>query len=123
MFCVWLNFAIVFTVFPGVAITKKIYGMDNAWNATTLIMIYNLSDTIGKMLTSRNIYSNTSATILVFVRLIFIYFFVILALDTEIPLVGSNLFAILNMLLFGLTTGYSTGSHMNLAPAKVNTEL
>jgi len=110
-------------MFPGVAITKKIYGMDNAWNATTLILIYNLSDTIGKMSTSKNIYSDRSATILVFLRLFFIYLFVILALDTQIPIIGSDIFAILNMFLFGFTTGYSTGSHMNLAPAKVNTEL
>lgn len=82
MFCIWLNFAIVFTIFPGVAIMKNIYGLDSAWNATILVFIYNLSDTLGKMATSKVIYSDLSATILVFFRLVFIYIFVLLGLGT-----------------------------------------
>ena len=37
--------------------------------------------------------------------------------------ISDDWFTYLNMILFALTTGYSTGSHMNLAPQKVHTEL
>lgn len=55
------------------------YGLDAAWNATTLIIIYNMFDTVGKMSASYKFYNNFSASLLVFLRLIFIYFFVAMA--------------------------------------------
>ncbi len=126
MFCVWLNFAIVFTVFPAVAIMKNISGLSAAWTNTILIFIYNLGDTIGKMSTSKQYYNTVSATILVICRLAFVALFAMVAYfqgSRAIPVISEDWFAYVNMALFALTTGVSTGSHMNLAPQKVTSEL
>lgn len=126
MFCVWLNFAIVFTVFPAVALMKNLSGLDAAWGNTILIFIYNLGDTLGKMSTSKNFYNTVSATTVVLGRLSFIALFVLIAFyqgDRSVPVISEDWFAYLNMALFALSTGFSTGSHMNLAPQKVSTEL
>lgn len=126
MFCVWLNFAIVFTVFPAVAIMKNLSGLSAAWTNTILIFIYNLGDTIGKMSSQKQFYNTLSATVLVVARLAFVVLFAMVAYyqgDRSIPVISEDWFAFLNMALFALTTGLSTGSHMNLAPQKVTSEL
>lgn len=56
---------------------------------------------------------------LVIGRLVFIASFVLIAIyqsPRTLGIVSEDWFTYCNMALFALTTGYSTGSHMNLAP-------
>lgn len=102
-----------FTVFPGVMFNCKLRFIESIlsdsnlilpWTFWTIIMIFNICDTIGKLLVDTKLgqVSDAFAYILSFARLfIFADFFLV-----KFNVYQSDWFNLLNIILFGLTNGY-----------------
>lgn len=122
-FIVGLIYVQTFMMFPGVSLKKEISGISKAWNATILIFVFNVFDTIGKYFSSwRRFYSKKSTIYLVLIRFVFFAFFLLMAGRDDIAIISDDWFAIVNIALFSLFNGYTTSCSMVLAPEECENE-
>lgn len=70
-----------FTVFPGLALEQPIYGLDDNWTASILVLTFNLADMISKYITAFTIFHNYKLNLsLIIFRFLFILSFILMVL-------------------------------------------
>jgi len=125
-FLLTLNYLLTFIVFPGVCIQGKLFSLSPALNGNTLMLIFNVCDTIGRY--GPNIFSigkNNISTI-VFFRFIFVLTFSLIAISVNVSFLGffgNSFFVIINMMLFSITNGYNTSIIFSTGPSLVSDDL
>jgi len=109
-----------FMMFPGVMLLKEMSFLNDTWKTVLLAATFNVFDVVGKSLTNyRQYYNSASTTVLVFGRFVFFMPFILMALNMDIPIIGTDYFPFVNIALFALTNGYATSSCFILGPEYV----
>jgi len=111
-----------FVVFPGAFLNEHFTFMDNfEWYFITVILIFNVFDTIGRKLAN---YINLPANVIIvlsYSRILILILTIILTQtdDNGVPILDSNAVKIINLVLFSITNGYTSTQCCMKAPSYV----
>ena len=93
--------------------------MDLSYHTTIVVLVYNTFDTMGKLGSSRIIYSNKSISIIVLARVLFIPILLYLINDTNQS--DSTYWTLMGVLvILSFSEGYCAGALIQLAPRMVD---
>ena len=121
-------YIVTFALFPNASINQKMFGLEGDYSTNTVILVYNVFDTIGRYLVAKvkptkklNLIVNLGRTILLF-TLVFNYY-----CQQEIKGPGWNInvtsiLLIINVGLLAVTNGIGTTLCFGLAPNQVEDE-
>jgi equilibrative nucleoside transporter 1/2/3 len=118
-----INYLQTFMLFPGITLLQtSTFLTDKSWAGLMYITIYNLFDSVGKLLTEyRKAYNFWTITILFFLRFVFYYSFYLIV-STDNAITNQDWFRILNTALFAASNGYVTSALFVLASEKARSE-
>ena len=83
--------------------------------------LYNLGDVIGKYLCQFKIYSLNNIYWIVISRFLFFFTFLMISYKKNNSFFQNDIFAYVNILIFAITNGYSTGGIMYTGHLKAKT--
>lgn len=116
------TYIVTFALFPNASLKQNLFNMDGAYGSNTIILIYNVFDTIGRYLVSKitptkklNIIVILSRSILLF-TLIFNYY---CQKQLEWNIIQTSILLIINVGLLAATNGMGTTLCFGLAPNQV----
>ncbi len=118
-------YIITFSLFPSCSIRQKLFNTGK-YNATTIITIYNICDTIGRSIVSKIRPTKILSYIIILCRaiLLFTFFFVYYcAQRLNMGLALSSILLIVNVSILALTNGAGTSLCLGIAPTLVPDEL
>jgi len=96
-----------FLLFPGMALSYRIFGLDDAWNGVVLLLIFNIFDAMGRYCSLlRYFYGKWALVILILLRFLFIASFFTLFNNYDVAVMNTGYFAVANMVVFAFTNGY-----------------
>ena len=103
-------------MFPGEALKKKLEFANDSWSPLLIISVYNISDTVGKLLASPSIFLNGPLSIIgFFIRWIFVISTIVIGTGYKVPsylsFIHEDWAALLNMFLVGTTNGFCNACH------------
>jgi len=117
----FLNYAISFTVFPGIMQQKPIAFLSSDWKLVSMLATFNFFDVVGKNLAQhRSKYTKWIIFAVVFSRFIYDVLFVLQALPLSVAVLNTAWFGYLNIALFGLTNGFATTALFIMGPEVVD---
>ena len=122
---VFLNYIVTFAVYPGASINQKLFSLTGAFNSNTVIMIYNVFDTLGRMLVSKMKPTKQLNMIIILARtvLLFTIVFNYYCQDKlEWNIVTTSILLIINVSILAATNGIATTLCFGLAPNEVENE-
>lgn len=122
---VFLNYLVTFAVYPGASINQKLFSLTGAFNSNTVIMIYNVFDTLGRMLVSKMKPTKQLNMIIILARtvLLFTIVFNYYCQDKlEWNIVTTSILLIINVSILAATNGIATTLCFGLAPNEVENE-
>jgi len=107
-------FLVTFIIFPGAFFDSHLNEMKNigsnefTWYSLTIILIFNVLDTVGRKLGGVFMVSSELTYILSFLRIVFVFTTIFIAkLDNKSDrFMENDGFKIINVVLFALTNGY-----------------
>lgn len=109
----WLVFAITFVVFPGVffqshfSFMKNLGGNEQAWYNLTIILLFNVLDTVGRKLGGLINISATMVYILSLARFVFICTTILIATKEDgNSFIETDTFKMINVLIFSFSNGF-----------------
>jgi hypothetical protein len=122
---VFLNYIVTFAVYPGASINQKLFSLTGAFNSNTVIMIYNVFDTLGRMLVSKMKPTKQLNMIIILARTVLLFTIVFNyycqdKLDWNI--VTTSILLIINVSILAATNGIATTLCFGLAPNEVENE-
>ncbi len=100
--------------------------MDDSYRTNTIIAFFNVFDTIGRKFPQILPLPKSKLTLLVFLRIIFLFTFPLVVGLTNNTWTSPTLLStitIINMVIFAFTNGYITSTAFSLAPDQVPGEL
>ncbi len=109
-------------LFPGVMLKQEIPNLDLSWKVVLLQATYNISDTIGKHLTHHVLLDRKAIFKLIFCRFIFYFTFITQAVTSGAPIIDDVWFTILNIVLFGVSNGFTTSAIFIFGPQEFEGE-
>ena len=116
------TYIVTFALFPNASLKQNLFNMDGAYGSNTIILIYNVFDTIGRYLVSKitptkklNIIVILSRSILLF-TLIFNYY---CQKQLEWNIIQTSILLIINVGLLAASNGMGTTLCFGLAPNQV----
>jgi len=117
MFVMYLQ---TFTLFPGVMLMRNTPTISESWKTIIMMTIFNAFDTLGRILSNyRARYNKTIVSIIVILRFVFFFTFIVQVVKPQMFLVNTLGFCFLNISIFGLTNGFVNGATFILAPEVV----
>jgi len=125
-FLIFLNYILTFIVFPGTAIQGNLFGLSPGLNVTTLMLVFNVFDTIGRYGPNYIKCEKKTVGYIVFSRFTFVMTFTLIAIAGGVKFLGffsNSFFVIINMALFATTNGFCTSALFTLGPGSVPNDL
>lgn len=118
-------YIVTFTLFPNASITQELFNIKNDYKINTIILIYNVFDTIGRYIVAKVEPTKKLNLIITLGRSILLFTLVFndycqKSLDLDINL--TSIFLILNVGLLAATNGISTTLCFGIAPNQVENE-
>ena len=117
---------VTFTVFPGTCLKPRFFSLKNGWASTTVMLIFNIFDTIGRQILS---FFKPRKSILYVVALSRIILVITLPLNVFSDRsekfgdrTGNGIFLVINMILLSFTNGLASSLAFALAPEQVENE-
>ena len=120
-----LNYIVTFTVYPGASINQKLFSLTGAFNSNSVIMIYNIFDTLGRIFVSKMKPTKKLNMIIILARtvLLFTIIFNYYCQDKlEWNIVITSILLIINVAILAATNGIATTLCFGLAPNEVENE-
>ena len=121
-----VTYIVTFTVFPGTCLKPRFFSLKNGWASTTVMLIFNIFDTIGRQILS---FFKPRKSILYVVALSRIILVITLPLNVFSDRsekfgdrTGNGIFLIINMILLSFTNGLASSLAFALAPEQVENE-
>ena len=124
LFGQFIIFLVTFSVFPGLTNKTTLTFIDDknyAWLVLTMVITFNLFDTIGRYSAGYSMLQipKIALLILIYCRVVFIGTFYLVSWKSQPHFIfASDWFKLLNMALFALTNGYCTTLGSVYAPAE-----
>ena len=113
----------LYAIFPGVILKKPMPGVDEEIKVVSIVMTFNVFQTIGKVLGKyRKYYTPSSVFGMVMFRFVLMGLIIAQAATTDIPIIDTVWFGYLTTAVFGLTLGFVIVALTVLAPERVDTE-
>ena len=122
-------YIITFALFPSCCIKQNLFGLKEynvSYNATTIITIYNVCDTIGRSIVSKIKPTKILSYIIILSRAILLFTFLFVYYCAErlgMETVLSSILLIVNVSILALTNGAGTSLCLGIAPTLVPDEL
>ena len=113
------NFIITFSIFPGILVSKKFNFISISYETVIVVLIFNIFDTIGKMLAGKVISTNRSIIIIVLLRLSFIPLAIAIHMNKS-GIFNEYWFFIATVVFTSLSHGYASNSLNYLPTLAVN---
>ena len=121
-----VTYIVTFTVFPGTCLKPRFFSLKNGWASTTVMLIFNIFDTIGRQILS---FFKPRKSILYVVALSRIILVITLPLNVFSDRsekfgdrTGNGIFLVINMILLSFTNGLASSLAFALAPEQVENE-
>ena len=115
-----LNYVQTFMLFPGVSFMRMLSGMSPAWSVLILLTSFNIMDFVAKIMSGyRHHYNKYSVIGMLLFRFLFFATFIILARNSLAGFLTSDIWAVVNIGLFGGLNGYLTGALFTMGPEVV----
>lgn len=121
-----VTYIVTFTVFPGTCLKLRFFSLKNGWASTTVMLIFNIFDTIGRQILS---FFKPRKSILYVVALSRIILVITLPLNVFSDRsekfgnrTGNGIFLVINMILLSFTNGLASSLAFALAPEQVENE-
>ena len=121
-----VTYIVTFTVFPGTCLRPRFFSLKNGWASTTVMLIFNIFDTIGRQILS---FFKPRKSILYVVALSRIILVITLPLNVFSDRsekfgdrTGNGIFLVINMILLSFTNGLASSLAFALAPEQVENE-
>ena len=121
-----VTYIVTFTVFPGTCLKPRFFSLKNGWASTTVMLIFNIFDTIGRQILS---FFKPRKSILYVVALSRIILVITLPLNVLSDRsekfgdrTGNGIFLVINMILLSFTNGLASSLAFALAPEQVENE-
>lgn len=121
-----VTYIVTFTVFPGTCLKPRFFSLKNGWSSTTVMLIFNIFDTIGRQILS---FFKPRKCILYVVALSRIILVITLPLNVFSDRsekfgdrTGNGIFLVINMILLSFTNGLASSLAFALAPEQVENE-
>lgn len=109
-------------LFPGVMLKQEIPNLDLSWKVVLLQATYNISDTLGKLLTKHVLLRKQAIFKLILCRFVFYFTFITQAVTSGAPIIDDVWFTILNIVLFGVSNGFTTSAIFIFGPQEFDGE-
>ena len=122
---VLFNYICTFTLYPNASISQQLFSLDTAFNANTIIMIYNIFDTLGRMLVSKMKPTKQLNMIIILARSVLLFTIIFNFYCQEKYVLSLNVTSVLliiNVALLASTNGIATTLCFGLAPNEVENE-
>ncbi len=121
-----VTYIVTFIVFPGTCLKPRFFSLKNGWASTTVMLIFNIFDTIGRQILS---FFKPRKSILYVVALSRIILVITLPLNVFSDRsekfgdrTGNGIFLVINMILLSFTNGLASSLAFALAPEQVENE-
>lgn len=121
-----VTYIVTFIVFPGTCLKPRFFSLKNGWASTTVMLIFNVFDTIGRQILS---FFKPRKCILYIVALSRIILIITLPLNVFSDRsekfgnrTGNGIFLVINLILLSFTNGLASSLAFALAPEQVETE-
>ena len=118
-------YIITFALFPNVSISQNLFNLNNDYNSNTIILIYNVFDTIGRYLVAKVKPTKKLNTIVILGRSILLFTLIFNSISQKTLLWNVTLTSILLIINVGLlaaTNGIGTTLSFGIAPNEVENE-
>ncbi|RYE27141.1 MAG: hypothetical protein EOP48_34660, partial [Sphingobacteriales bacterium] len=103
-------------IFPGLVFAKEVEAL-GVWKNTTILLIFNVCDVLGKFGTLfRGTYNKNTPVYIAIFRMVFFGIFITTAKTKDVPIIDENWFFFLSIIVLGLTSGFSIGSLFVMMP-------